>query len=188
MKTSNKISLLIRHADRDEIPKGSFGNEVLLNEKGKQNAEIFGRNLSETKINKIFTSPVERCIQTAQYIEKGYGKNLEIIESIALGNPGIPIYDDKLTGDYFMQYGGFTMYEHFIQGKTIPGVLTIEEIQTTFTRFLSDNTTENGLTIFISHDMTIAMYHYAINKTKYTKDNWIDFLSGITLKNGNYEG
>jgi hypothetical protein len=31
------------------IPEGSFGNEVLLNEKGKQNAKCFGESLSERK-------------------------------------------------------------------------------------------------------------------------------------------
>lgn len=35
---SDKLSLLIRHADRDKIPTGSFGNEVMLNETGKANA------------------------------------------------------------------------------------------------------------------------------------------------------
>ena len=42
MNVNEKISLLLRHADRDDIPQGSFGNEVLLNEKGKQNARSFG--------------------------------------------------------------------------------------------------------------------------------------------------
>jgi hypothetical protein len=49
---SNKLSLLIRHADRDKIPAGSFGNEVMLNEAGKINALNFGETLSDLKINK----------------------------------------------------------------------------------------------------------------------------------------
>ena len=53
MKENEKISLLLRHADRDDIPQGSFGNEILLNEKGKQNAQRFGEILSERKINRI---------------------------------------------------------------------------------------------------------------------------------------
>ena len=81
MKENEKISLLLRHADRDDIPQGSFGNEILLNEKGKQNAQRFGEILSERKINRIFTSPVGRCVQTAEYITKGYGNSIEIIET-----------------------------------------------------------------------------------------------------------
>lgn len=47
MKVNEKISLLLRHADRDDIPKGSFGNEILLNHKGKQNAHSFGEKLAK---------------------------------------------------------------------------------------------------------------------------------------------
>lgn len=36
MKTDEKISLLLRHSDREDIPKGSFGNEILLNEKANK--------------------------------------------------------------------------------------------------------------------------------------------------------
>jgi hypothetical protein len=58
---SAKFSLLIRHADRDKIPVGKFGNDVLLNEKGKERALNFGKGLSNLK--RIFTSPVRRCVQ-----------------------------------------------------------------------------------------------------------------------------
>ncbi len=101
MKTNEKISLLIRHSDRDDIPQGSFGNEILLNEKGRQNAQSFGENLSGRKINRIFTSPVGRCIQTAEFITKGYGSSVEIIETTALGAPGLHITDEKIAGDFF---------------------------------------------------------------------------------------
>ncbi|NJN78882.1 MAG: histidine phosphatase family protein [Saprospiraceae bacterium] len=111
MKENEKISLLLRHADRDDIPQGSFGNEILLNEKGKQNAQSLGKNLSESKINRIFTSPVERCVQTAEYITKGYGNSVEIIETVALGAPGLHISDEKIAGEFFLEYGFYEMYK-----------------------------------------------------------------------------
>ncbi|GHT45132.1 hypothetical protein AGMMS49965_21820 [Bacteroidia bacterium] len=88
---SNKLSLLIRHADRNKIPSGSFGNEVMLNETGKANALKFGEALSDLKINKIMTSPIGRCVQTAEFIAKGYGQAIDIIETKALGAPGLRI-------------------------------------------------------------------------------------------------
>jgi broad specificity phosphatase PhoE len=60
MNINDKISLLLRHADRANIPQGSFGNEILLNEKGKENAQRFGESLFKRKINRIFTSPIGR--------------------------------------------------------------------------------------------------------------------------------
>jgi broad specificity phosphatase PhoE len=182
-----RLSLLIRHGDRDHIPEGSFGNEVLLNEKGKYNSLKFGESLAELKVNRIFTSPVGRCVQTAEHISKGYGKSIEIIETKALGDPGLHIFDDKLAGEYYLQHGGIGMYQHFTQGKNISGVFSIEEMKKSMTYFIDKNTTEKGITLFVSHDMIIAMYHYCLNKMIYTPENWVNYLSGITLKNGEYE-
>lgn len=183
----NKLSLLIRHGDRDKIPHGSFGNEVLLNKKGKQNALKFGENITELKVNKILTSPVGRCVQTAELIAKGYGRNIEIIETTALGAPGLHIYDEVDAGKFILKYGFDEMYKRFISEAEIPGVPTIAELNQSITNFLNQNTSQNGLTIFVSHDMLIAFYHYSINKTVYTKENWIQYLTGLILKNGKYE-
>ncbi|MCC7222483.1 MAG: histidine phosphatase family protein [Chitinophagales bacterium] len=187
MKTNEKISLLIRHSDRDDIPQGSFGNEILLNEKGRQNAQSFGENLSGSKINRIFTSPVGRCIQTAEFITKGYGSSVEIIETTALGAPGLHITDEKIAGDFFLQHGFDEMYKRFIQGEKIPGIPNIGELNHRITSFIKENSTQNGTTIFITHDMLIAFFRYSIDKTVYSKDNWINYLTGLTFKNGIYE-
>jgi broad specificity phosphatase PhoE len=179
-----KISLLLRHSDREDIPKGSFGNEVLLNEKGKQNAQRLGESLVEKKINKIYTSPVGRCVQTAEYLTKGYGSSIEIIETTALGAPGLHITDEKVAGNFFLEYGFDEMYSRFIQGKEIPGIPSVEELNHRITTFIKDNTTQNGKTLFITHDMLIVFYHYSINKRIYTKDNWVNYMTGLTFKNG----
>lgn len=184
MEVNEKISLLLRHADRDDIPNGSFGNEILLNEKGKQNAQTFGEKLAERKINRIFTSPVGRCIQTAECITKGYGSSIEIIETTSLGAPGLHITNEKIAGEYFLQHGFDEMYKRFMQGETIPGIPNINELNHRITNFIKENSNENGTTIFITHDMLIAFYHFSINRKVYTKDNWINYMTGLTFKNG----
>lgn len=188
MKTNENISLLLRHADRDDIPKGSFGNEILLNEKGKQNAQSFGEKLSDRKINKIFTSPVERCVQTAEFITKGYGNSIEIIETTALGSPGLHIDDEKIAGEFYLQFGFDEIYQRFMQGIDIPGMPDKNELNHRMNKFLKENSSLNGITIFITHDMLIAFYRYSIDKTIYTKNNWVNYLTGLTFKNGIHEG
>jgi len=184
MNVNEKISLLLRHADRDDIPQGSFGNEILLNEKGKQNAQRFGESISDKKINRIFTSPIGRCVQTAEFITKGYGSSIEIIETTSLGAPGLHISDEKIAGKFFLQHGFDEMYNRFMQGKEIPGIPSVNELNYRITTFLKENTTQNGRTLFITHDMLIVFYHFSINKKVYTKDNWVNYMTGLTFKNG----
>jgi broad specificity phosphatase PhoE len=183
MNVNDKISLLLRHADREDIPQGSFGNEILLNEKGKENAKRFGESFFKRKINRIFTSPIGRCVQTAEYITKGYGSSIEIIETTSLGAPGLHISDEKLAGDFFLQYGFDEMYKRFTQGESIPGIPNINELNIRMKNFINENSTTNGTTIFITHDMLIAFYHFSITKKVYTKDNWINYLTGLTFRN-----
>jgi broad specificity phosphatase PhoE len=181
---AHKISLLFRYADRDDIPLGSFGNEVLLNKKGKQNARNFGENLIDRKINRIFTSPFGRCVQTAEFLVKGYGRSIEIIETTALGAPGLHINDEKIAGEFFLQYGFDEMYQRFMKGEEVPGMTNIDELNYRMTSFLKENSSENGTTIFITHDMLIAFYHFSINKKVYTKDNCMNYMTGLTFING----
>ena len=187
MNAIENISLLLRHADRDEIPQGSFGNEVLLNEKGKQNALGFGEKLIGQKVNKILTSPIGRCVETAELIAKGYGKEIEIIETTGLGAPGLHIEDEKIAGEFFLQHGFDEMYRRFMKGVNVPGIPSITELNFKISTFIKENSAQNGTTIFISHDMLIAFFHYSLNRKIYTKENWIDYLTGITFKNGVYE-
>jgi broad specificity phosphatase PhoE len=184
MNSNNTMALLIRHADRDDIPEGSFGNEVLLNQIGKINAFNYGEKLQKQQITKIYSSPVRRCVQTAEFISKGYGKNMEIIETVALGAPGLHINDEKVAGAFYLEHGFDVMYESFKNGNAIPGMATLKSLNQNMNDFIHKHTNENETTIFITHDMLIAFYHFSINKTVYTKENWVNYLSGINFKNG----
>jgi bisphosphoglycerate-dependent phosphoglycerate mutase len=117
----SNIACLIRHADRDEFPPNSLGNEVPLNPKGINNALQFGKKLKHFTIHKIFTSPVERCVQTAQLIQEGIEKYLPIIQAKELGNPGLHIQDAELAGKIFLQYDYPKIYQKFVHYQVLEG-------------------------------------------------------------------
>jgi hypothetical protein len=178
-----KLALLIRHGDREQIPNGEFGNEVMLNEKGKQNSFAFGETLKEFSINRIYTSPIPRCIQTAEFISKGFGNELEIISTKCLGAPGLHIADEKIAGEFFLNFGFDEMYKRFINEEKIPGVPDSKIFSTLMTNFINKSTTEKGLTVFVTHDSLIAFYDFCLRKRIYTKNNWVKYLDGVIIKN-----
>jgi broad specificity phosphatase PhoE len=58
---------LIRHGDRDKHTS-KVHSEMRFNAERKgeiHNSLKFGESLAELKVNRIFTSPVGRCVQTA---------------------------------------------------------------------------------------------------------------------------
>jgi hypothetical protein len=178
----SKLAVLIRHADRDKIPEGEFGNEVLLNENGVKNSIQFGEKIKNHRINAIYSSPVERCIQTANNIVKGYCKQIEIIETVALGGPGMHVLDADLVGQYYLENGFWEMYKNFKNGVAIQGLPQKEKLKEDFYNFLNSNTKEEGITIYITHDSLIAFVAFVINGKEYTEGDWIDYLDGLILK------
>lgn len=180
--SNERLAVIIRHADRDKIPQGSFGNDVLINKKGIENSIIFGNNLKDKKINQIYSSPIPRCVETGKFIAKGYEKEFIIQESKALGNPGLHITDDQKAGTYYLKHGIDGMYHDFTNNIPISGVTSPKEYKNLMTEFLLDHTTEKGITLFITHDILIAFYHYALFGKVFIKPDWIGFMTGIIIK------
>lgn len=63
--------LLIRHAVNDWVKTGKLAGrtpEVHLNDEGNAQAEALGKRLAEVKLTAIYSSPLERTMETAQAI------------------------------------------------------------------------------------------------------------------------
>ena len=178
---NKRFAVLMRHADRNDIPLGTFGNDVLLTEEGKVHAEEFGSSLSAFTVTRIYTSPLARCKQSAVCIKRGLQKDVEIVEENALGNPGFHIEDAQRAGKHFLEKGGITVFEYFVSGMNLAGVASIETLRTSAKRWLSSKITEKGVTLFITHDSLIAHFAYANGIFLYIRENWVEFLDGIVI-------
>jgi probable phosphoglycerate mutase len=72
--------LLIRHGENEYVKKGRLAGrlpEVHLNEKGREQAQVLANKLSGAPIKAIYSSPLERAMETAEPIAKEL--SLEII-------------------------------------------------------------------------------------------------------------
>lgn len=176
------IALILRHAEREVISNGEFGDDVPLTNQGTQEAEQLGQKLSLCHVNRIYTSPIRRCVQTALCIQKGLGKEVEVILTNQLGNPGFHIQDAKLAGETCLKDGIRTIYNDFISGKTPAGWASVETLQTTAVDFIKSKTIGKGLTLFITHDCLIAHFAFANNLRTFDFDNdWCAFLDGVMM-------
>ncbi|HZM22101.1 MAG TPA: histidine phosphatase family protein [Anaerolineales bacterium] len=75
------LILLIRHGENDFVKSSKMAGRIAgihLNEKGRKQAEALGEALKDFPITAIYSSPLERAMETAQPIAKV--RNLEIIQ------------------------------------------------------------------------------------------------------------
>ena len=73
------ILLLIRHGENDYSRTGKLAGRlpgVKLNERGRKQAEELGKAFAEIPIAAIYSSPLERALQTAEPIAKARGLNI----------------------------------------------------------------------------------------------------------------
>lgn len=181
---SKRIAVLLRHGERGEIPTGSFGTEVLLSLNGIKEAISFGKKIADLKIAHIFCSPIGRCVQTAKFIKEGLTEkqqDIQITQEAQLGTPGFHIANADIAGKAYLDYGCSGVFEHFSQGEEIPGIASVESLKTNAMQWINNKTTQNGITLFVTHDALIAHFAYANKIHNYSKENWIQFLDGIII-------
>ena len=152
---------LIRHAEKKDD-----GVHAQLTEKGLKDSFIFGKKLKKQniQIDKIITSPIERCLQTAQEIVKGYDKQeITIEESNLLGDPGVFIQDDKKAMEIFETYKLVDIINMQLAHKKLDGFNSIEEGSRQLLEFIHN---QKKNTIMISHDAIITPFIAYINNIK----------------------
>ena len=82
------VALLLRHAERGEIPTGTFGADVPLTARGVASAERLGAQISERRSRvRTVSSPLPRCVQTAEALMHGGGWTDEVSRARACAVP-----------------------------------------------------------------------------------------------------
>jgi len=183
LRNDGSYSLFIRHAHRYPIPAGEFGNDVELNEIGFDSSILLGESLRKLHVNAIYSSPVLRCVQTAESILKGLDKEIPIQKSFLLGDPGAFVHAVYLAGQSYLKLGFERCYFDFINHQSVEGNIYINEGSDILTTFLKNNAAKESINIYISHDMIVALYSFAAFQRLYLPgENWVQYLNGLLIK------
>jgi len=85
------LLLLIRHGENDFVKTGKMAGHtpgVHLNERGKQQAAELGETLKEVPLAGIYSSPLERAVETAEPIVQGRDIRIQIRPGLIESNIG----------------------------------------------------------------------------------------------------
>jgi probable phosphoglycerate mutase len=124
------ILLLIRHGENDYSKKGRFAGRlpgVHLNERGLKQAEDLGAALKEVPLKAVYSSPLERAMETAAPIARSRG--LEVIP-----DPGLLESDIGKWEGLSVRRVALTKYWRVVQNAPSraghPGGETFQQAQT----------------------------------------------------------
>ena len=70
-----RVFLLVRHGERNHITPDDpdFGAHVGLTDRGREQAQSLGKCIPAEGDMSFFSSPVGRCVETAEFIGRGRG-------------------------------------------------------------------------------------------------------------------
>lgn len=173
---------LLRHAEKENVTNGEFGNEVSLTERGRCQSLSFGAQIRHLPIKKIMCSPLPRCVQTATLIKNGGHLTIGIEYSSLLGDPGLHIQDARLAGDLFLQHSPQEIYRMFANGKPLLGITNKDALKSAALLFIQQNIPQDGIILCITHDTLIAHIACALNIYDYSIE-WVKYLDGIKINN-----
>lgn len=124
------LLLLIRHGENDFVKTGKLPGQIdgiHLNERGQKQAQALGEALKTVPIKAVYSSPLERALETAEPIARA--RNLQIIPEPDLRDADVGKWQGKsikslrLTNAWKIVQHSPSRFQ-FPEGESFPGVQT----------------------------------------------------------------
>ena len=178
-KGDGTICIFIRHGEKDTVQYG-------LTENGKREINAFSQKLLMLEQGiQIYTSPENRCMETASIINSVVNEKETIIRCSAfLGKPGIQVRDETAYAKLTDTMKCRNIFKEWKQGLHRDAMPSPETIRKEAMAFFTRTAIPNGITLYISQSGTVACTGYALGLVDYKADSedWVDFLDGYVLR------
>lgn len=151
------VALLVRHSVRDELAPGDIGYARPINEVGARLAREFGEAL-QGRLRTLRSSPVQRCLHTAEILREAADSSLEIVADRMLGDPGAYVVDAQLAWMNWERLGSLGIMEHLVRtNDPLPGTAPADVGARSLVRhMLAVAADAPGLHVFVTHDILVA--------------------------------
>lgn len=155
---NQSINVLMRHSERFPITSDAEVFTAQLTPMGKELAFNFGAWLGENfKIGKIYSSPINRCVETGVYLAKGSGNGKVVLPDPVLSHPN--------------ENGEYNQMGEYLESGYWPERIT----QIAEKMFPEDEA--KALNFFVTHDTVLAvMAAFWLKMDIRANEDWPQYL------------
>lgn len=178
-----ELALVLRHGERDYVEPGDYGNDVPLTRRGTASARRLGERLASFSPVAVKTSPLARCVQTAEALVAGASWNAAPASDQRLGDPGAFVTEPGLAGPVFLDLGTRGVVQRHLSGaEPLPGLRpTSNGVALLLDLITPANVTGPGISIFVTHDVVLATLVGSLYELNADGFAWPDYLDGLVL-------
>lgn len=177
-------ALILRHAERGDIPQGTFGMDVELTDSGVASAEGLGSMLYGIRpLVCASASPVPRCVSTATAILRGGGWPEEVALDWRLGDPGPFVVDEEVSGALFLEIDTLEIVSRQLTHAEPPaGMRPVREgIDLLLGLTVNKLRSRGRLDIHVTHDAILAVLVAYLYRLPVDEISWPGYLDGLLL-------
>ena len=180
------VAVLLRHSVRDRLPPGKIGDALPITPVGVALGRELGALLG-SRLRTLHTSPLARCVQTAEAIRAGAAVRAEgtedvptIIRDRLLGDPGVYVVDGDRAESIWVERGHESVMEHLVsEDRPLPGMADPDPAA----RFLVQHMLTRaggrpGLHVFVTHDSLVTTTAARLLGEPLGRDDWPWYLEG----------
>lgn len=178
-----ELALVLRHGERGHVEADDHGNDVPLTRRGTASARRLGAGLTSFPLVAMKTSPLARCVQTAEALIAGAGWNAAPAPEQRLGGPGAFVTEPSLAGPLFLDLGPRGVVQKQLTGVELPPGMrpTHDGVALLLDLLTPGNGTGRSLSVFVTHDVVLATLVgslYGLNADGFA---WPDYLDSLIL-------
>jgi broad specificity phosphatase PhoE len=173
------VAILLRHSVRDDLPPGDAGYALPITPAGVAIAEQLGEMLGE-RLKTLHSSPLLRCVQTAEALRSGSKINTSIVRNHLLGDPGAFVLDGKQAWVNWQESGHEAVMQHLVsEDFALPGMADPEPAAHYLVRhMLSVAGSQPGVHIFVTHDSVVTAAAARLLGRVLGAEDWPWYLEG----------
>ena len=177
------VALVVRHAEREAIPAGEFGVDVPLTARGVAAAGALGRVLSVRERATVVSSPVPRCVQTAEAALRGGGWSGAVTLDRRLGDPGPFVVDPEVSGALFLKLPIPELVRRQLSDPCPPAGMrsASEGVKIILGLVAGDLQWQGRLNVYVTHDTILAVLLARLFRLPIDDIDWPQFLDGLFL-------
>ena len=174
------VAFLTRHSLREQPNNGFASYEIPLTPEGVVLARRLGAFITRP-VNGFYSSPVQRCIDTAKAMAEGVGcSHLPVEESRFLVEPGSYVQHIEKVGGLFFKLGPIAFACKHLRGE-VRGVLSPKDGTQQLLRHLRQTMGQgNQLTVHVTHDTILAAFVYSLlQHAELEEEHWPWMMEGV---------
>ena len=187
LPTDKRLILFTRHSLRERSDGNGFTSYQLpLTSKGRVLAKSWGRwlgsNLPYSLDVDSISSPIGRCIDTAQLMQEGAGLQRTITHQSLLVEPGSLVTEPEMVSEVFKEIGVLNFINRFLQGNIEGTKNAYQGGLDILSLFYQHQPQANHMVLAVSHDTLLSAFlAVMLDNPEIDWNDWPKMMEGVFL-------